>query len=339
MNRKPFKVSPWLIWGSSLALGLLSSVPKIAERHFNPGEALVNSVLTFLFAVFIWYFNIYMLPKTYQKNDSQEISVLRLLWSLLFGIGMMLALSFLQQFLLPYLDFGTSMLMFEVRGVLINLIFFMFLHLLYQSHYNQQVGVAFERSKSINLGAQYELLKQQINPHFLFNSLNTLKYMAETHDEHTVEFILKLSDFYRFTLESRKLDLIRLEEELKIVNAYTFLLKTRFEAGIDLTITVGNEYMNSLLPPFTLQLLIENCVKHNVVSLDKPLRIKIHTEDDFIIVENGIQLKTNPETSTGIGLENINQRYLHLLNKKIEITDVNGTFAVKLPIIYEHFNH
>ncbi|MFV8343485.1 sensor histidine kinase [Flavobacterium sp. XS2P39] len=339
MNRKPFKVSPWLIWGSSLALGLLSSVPKIAERHFNPGEALVNSVLTFLFSVFIWYFNIYMLPKTYQKNDSQEISVLRLLWSLLFGIGMMLALSFLQQFLLPYLDFGASMLMFEVRGVLINLIFFMFLHLLYQSHYNQQVGVAFERSKSINLGAQYELLKQQINPHFLFNSLNTLKYMAETHDEHTVEFILKLSDFYRFTLESRKLDLIRLEEELKIVNAYTFLLKTRFEAGIDLTITVGNQYMNSLLPPFTLQLLIENCVKHNVVSLDKPLWIKIYIDGDYIIIENGIQLKINPETSTGIGLENINQRYLHLLNKKIVITDVNGTFAVKLPIIYEHFNH
>lgn len=339
MTRQPFKVSPWLIWSSSLVLGVLASVPKIAEQHANLNEALVNSLLTFLFAILIWYVNIYMLPKTYEKNDSMGISILRLIWSLLFGIGIMLALSFLQQFLLPYLEFDAAMLMFEVRGVLINLIFYMFLHLLYQSHYNQQVGVAFERSKSINLGAQYELLKQQVNPHFLFNSLNTLKSMAETHDEHTVEFILKLSDFYRFTLESRKLDLIRLEEELKIVNAYVFLIKTRFEAGIELTIAVGEQYMNSLLPPFTLQLLIENCVKHNVVSLDRPLLIRIYTEKNFIIIENGIQLKTYSETSTGIGLQNINQRYLHLLNKKIEITDVNGIFAVKLPIIYEHFNH
>lgn len=339
MTRKPFKISPWLIWGSSLVLGILASVPKIAEQHANLNEALVNSLLTFLFAVLIWYVNIYMLPKTYKKNDSMGISILRLIWSLLFGIGIMLALSFLQQFLLPYLEFGASMLMFEVRGVLINLIFFMFLHLLYQSHYNQQVGVAFERSKSINLGAQYELLKQQINPHFLFNSLNTLKYMVETQDEHTVEFILKLSDFYRFTLESRKLDLIKLSEELQIVKAYMFLLKSRFEAGIDLTIAVEEKYMDSYIPPFTLQLLLENCVKHNVVSLDKPLLIKIYTQQDFLIIENPIQLKTNSETSTGIGLENINQRYLHLLNKKIEITEANAIFALKLPIIHEHSNH
>ena len=339
MTRIPFKISPWLIYGSSMVLGILASVPKIAEQHANLNEALVNSLLTFLFSVLIWYVNIYMLPKTYKKNDSMGISILRLIWSLLFGIGIMLALSFLQQFLLPYLEFDAAMLMFEVRGVLINLIFYMFLHLLYQSHHNQQVGVALERSKSIFLDAQYELLKQQINPHFLFNSLNTLKSMVETRDEHTVEFILKLSDFYRFTLESRKLDLIKLSEELKIVKAYMFLLKSRFEAGIDLTITVEEKDMDSYIPPFTLQLLLENCVKHNVVSLDKPLLIKIYTQQDFLIIENPIQLKTNSEASTGIGLENINQRYLHLLNKKIEITDANAIFAIKLPIIHEHSNH
>lgn len=339
MNTKPFKVSPWLIWGSSLAIGLLSSVPKITELHLRPGEAAVNSLITFLFAIFVWYLNIYMLPKTYKKNDSKGISTLRLLWNLLLGICVMLALSYLQQLMLPYLEFGPAMLMFEVRGVFINLIFYMFLHLLYQSHHNQQVGVAFERSKSINLDAQYELLKQQINPHFLFNSLNTLKSMVETQDEHTVEFILKLSDFYRFTLESRKSDLIKIKEELEIVKAYMFLLKSRFEEGIDLTITVAEKDLDSYIPPFTLQLLLENCVKHNIVSLDKPLRIRIYSQGDFIIVENPIQLKTTAETSTGIGLENINQRYLHLLDKKIEITEVNATFAIKLPIIYEHSNH
>lgn len=339
MNAKPFKVSPWLIWGSSLAIGLLSSVPKITELHLRLGEAVVNSLVTFLFAIFVWYLNIYMLPKTYKKNDSRGLSSLRLLWNLLLGFGVMLALSYLQQFLLPYLDFGPAMLMFEVRGVFINLIFYMFLHLLYQSHHNQQVGVAFERSKSHNLDAQYELLKQQINPHFLFNSLNTLKSMVETQDEHTVEFILKLSDFYRFTLESRKLNVIKVKEELEIVNAYMFLLKSRFEDGIDLTINVDENHLNSYIPPFTLQLLLENCVKHNIVSLDQPLKIQIYSKDDFLVIENPIQIKSTAEVSTGIGLENINQRYLHLMEKNVDISASNTTFTIKLPIIHEHSNH
>lgn len=339
MNNRKFRVSPWLIWLSSLALGLLSSVPKIAEQHINIHEALANSLITFLFALFVWYFNIYMLPKNFVKDDSKGLSTLRLLWNLVFGIAIMFALSSLQQFLLPYIEFGPTMLMFEVRGVLINLIFYMFLHLLYQGHHNQQVGVELERSKADNLGAQYELLKQQVNPHFLFNSLNTLKSMVETKDEHTVEFILKLSDFYRYTLESRKLDLIKLEEELEILSAYMFLLKARFEDGIHLSVKVGEQYKTSLIPPFTLQLLIENCVKHNVVSLEKPLFIEIYSKDDAIIVENKIQAKKNSESSTGIGLENIHQRYEHLLHKKTEIIRNDNTFTVKLPIIYEHRNH
>jgi len=110
--------------------------------------------------------------------------------------------------------------MFEVRGVLVNLTFYMFIHLLYQSYHNQRVSIELERTKMDNLGAQYELLKQQVNPHFLFNSLNTLKYMVESADDHSVEFILKLSDFYRYTLEKRKLDLIKVSEELEILRAY-----------------------------------------------------------------------------------------------------------------------
>ncbi|TKC62224.1 histidine kinase [Pedobacter hiemivivus] len=339
MNKKTFKISNKIIWLSSFFLGVLTSVPKIAEQHFNPYEALVDSTVTFLFAVLIWYYNILMLPAYSSREVAHGFSVKRLLKGLFFGIGLMFILASIQQYLLSHLNFGPVVLMFEVRGILVNITFYMFLHLLYQSYQNQQVGIELERTKADNLGAQYELLKQQVNPHFLFNSLNTLKYMVESNDPHAVDFILKLSDFYRFTLESRKLDLIKLAEELEILNAYVFLLKARFEDGIDLSIHIEQQHYQSLIPPFTLQLLIENCIKHNVVSIDRPLHIHLYSEKDFIIVENKLQVKRTPEASTGLGLENINQRYLHLSGKQIEIFTTETLFTIKLPIIHENLNH
>jgi len=320
-------------------MGVLASVPKIAERHFNTAEALANSGITFLFALFVWYYNIYTLPAYTLREKNKGFPLLRLLLSLLVGLGVMFILAYAQQLLLSHIDFGPTMLMVEVRGILINLTFYMFLHLVYQGYQNQQVGVELERTKADNLGAQYEMLKQQVNPHFLFNNMNTLKAMVETNDKHTIEFILKLSDFYRFTLESRKHDLIHLSDEIDILSAYMFLLKARFEDGIELVNTIEPRFYNSLIPPFTIQLLIENCIKHNVVSLDRPLQIRIYTENDKIVVENTIQLKKTQEISTKVGLENINLRYIHLLDQKINIEADDKLFKVKLPVIHEHYNH
>jgi len=339
MRKKTFEVSNRTIWLSSLFLGVLIAVPKIAEPHFNPYEAVVNSLITFLFSLFVWYYNIMTLPAYSSRDVASGFSFGRLVKSLALGIGVMLFLAWFQQLLLSHLDFGPAMLMVEIRGILINLTFYMFLHLLYQSYHNQQVSIELERTKTDNLGAQYELLKQQVNPHFLFNSLNTLKYMVESHDAHSVDFILKLSDFYRFTLENRKHDLIKLSEELDILNAYVYLLKARFEDGIDLLIRIDQQQQATLIPPFTLQLLVENCIKHNTVSLDRPLRIQLYSDPDYVVVENRLQPKRTPEPSLGLGLENINQRYLHLLNKEVEIIRDEHSFKVKLPLIHEYRNH
>lgn len=334
MNKKAFKVSHKIIWLSSLFLGLLVSVPKIAEHPFHACEAVVNSSVTFLFSLFVWYYNIMTLPAYSSRDVARGFSMMRLLKSLLAGVIVMFVLACVQQFLLSYMHFGPVMLMIEIRGIMINLTFYMFLHLLSQSYQNQQVAIELERTQSDNLSAQYELMKQQVNPHFLFNSLNTLKYMVESGDAQAVGFILKLSDFYRFTLESRKLDLIRLSEELEILNAYLFLLKARFEEGIDLLVNIDQTYYNSLIPPFTLQLLLENCIKHNIVSLEHPLKIWLYAEGGLIVVANRLQPKRNPESSTGVGLRNINQRYVHLLNKKIDIQVEETLFVIKLPIIH-----
>jgi LytS/YehU family sensor histidine kinase len=274
-----------------------------------------------------------------EKSPKKRISYPRLINSLLIGIAVMFGLAWIQQLILSHINFGPVMLMVEVRGILINLVFYMFLQLLQQNYENQNVNMELERMKNDNLGAQYELLKQQVNPHFLFNSLNTLKAMVETGDTEAVDFILKLSNFYRFTLESRKHDLIQVADEMEIVKAYLFLQNARFEGGFTFNNELNDQVLHTLIPPFTLQLLVENCIKHNVVSVDKPLHIRLYAEADHIIVENRIRLKTGDHNSLGVGLKNIQLRYHHLLEKQVDIIDDGNLFQIKLPLIYEYHHH
>ncbi|MFB3387603.1 sensor histidine kinase [Flavobacterium sp. LAR06] len=331
---KSFHVSRKVIWGSSIALAILASIPKLFDGASTPGDIVINSSITLMFSIFIWYYNIYSLPKFSSQRTNKSLFNWKLLLSVMLGIAVMVILVIGHQELFQISKMDAP-IMFELRGVLINLIVYMFLHLLFQNYQTQQMGVELERTHAVNLGAQYELLKQQVNPHFLFNSLNTLKSMVEIQDPQSADFILKLSDFYRFTLESRKMDLIPLREELQILDSYVYLLKARFEDGFILNNSIDQKQYDSAIPPFTLQLLIENCIKHNVVSLDKPLEIKLYTENDFLVIENQIQLKRGV-LSTGVGLDNINQRFMHLVHKEIEIDKTETIFKVKIPLIYDY---
>jgi len=338
-NNIQFKISNRLIWISSIALGVLTAIPKLLDHQFILAEGIADFAVTTCFALIIWYYNIYAIPSYTNKTGRKNVISPQLFIGLAVGIVLMFVLSILQYFILSHLNFDPNILMYEVRGILINLTFYMFIHILYQTYLNQQVIRELEQSMTANLTAQYELLKQQVNPHFLFNSLNTLKYMVENQDQQSTEFILKLADFYRFTLGSLKLNLLSLKEELNILDAYIYLLQARFEDGLVVNRQIDEQYEDTFIPPFTLQLLIENCIKHNIISLEKPLYIDIYTQDNVIIVKNNIQSRSTPEISTGLGLENINQRYLYLAHKGIDIRQDSTFFTVKLPLIYEHSNH
>ena len=334
---KRFQVSRRVIWGSSVALAILASIPKLFDAFSTASDIVINSSITLMFSIFIWYYNIYSLPKFTTQRTNKSLFNGKLLLSVVMGIMVMVILVIAHQELFQVSKMDAP-IMFELRGILINLIVYMFLHLLFQNYQTQQIAVELERTQAVNLGAQYELLKQQVNPHFLFNSLNTLKSMVDIQDPQSSDFILKLSDFYRFTLESRKMDLISLREELQILDSYVYLLKARFEDGFVTLNEIDPKQYDSAIPPFTLQLLIENCIKHNVVSLDKPLKIKLYTEGDFLVIENQIQLKRGA-LSTGVGLDNINQRFMHLIHKEIEIDKTETTFKVKIPMIYDYRNN
>lgn len=180
--------------------------------------------------------------------------------------------------------------------------------------------------------SQFDTLKNQVNPHFLFNSFNTLNSIIAQDRDAAIGYVDKLSDYYRIVLEQRDKDIIQLKEEITLVNHYLFLQKQRFGDNMIVHIAVGSEHENSSIPPLTIQMLVENAIKHNVISKNKPLTIEIFTESNSIHIKNNIQSKLSMEPSTGIGLENIKQRYKILFNKTITVVNNGDNFIVVLPI-------
>ena len=186
-----------------------------------------------------------------------------------------------------------------------------------------------------NLLAELVSLKQQIDPHFLFNSLNTLLTLIDQSKDSAQDFVQELSKVYRFILKIKDKDLIEMEEELNFVKSYLFLLSHRFQKNLRVEFNLNEETKQKLIVPASLQMLVENCVKHNVVSINKPLTVKIYNDGDVLIVKNNRQPKIGETNSEGIGLENLCKRFSYFTEKKVEIIESNHEFIVKLPMIKE----
>ncbi len=187
-----------------------------------------------------------------------------------------------------------------------------------------------------NLEAQLDSLKSQVQPHFLFNSLNALQALVKTEEnKKAIQFINDLSQVYRYLLQSNENQLITLEKELAFTHAYFNLLKTRFGGGLQLEIQVNPEYCGHLLPPVTLQLLVENAVKHNIASVSKPLTISILSNDDgSILVKNNLQRKPQSSIqSNRKGLLNITAKYKLMKAPEVHINEREDAFEVIIPLL------
>ena len=190
-----------------------------------------------------------------------------------------------------------------------------------------------EKLKRENLAAQLNALRTQVNPHFLFNNLNTLSSLIPENPAHAVDFVQELSKVYRHILEVKDEKSISLKDELEVLNAYTFLLKTRFDKNLQVNINIPPEKMQQKIVPLSLQILMENAIKHNIVSADKPLHIDVFTENGSLVVSNNLQMKKQVNESTGIGLENICNRYKLLSDKPVKVTESETNFTVSIPLI------
>jgi two-component system, LytTR family, sensor kinase len=188
-----------------------------------------------------------------------------------------------------------------------------------------------EYLKQENLQAQLTSLRQQISPHFLFNSLNTLSTLS--HEEAVKEYILKMSEVYRYVLHYQEKSEVPVQEEIAFINAYIYILKSRFEEGLDIDIRVRPDQLSRKILPFSLQLLVENAIKHNSISYKVPLGIAIYDLNERLVVENDLRLRTTVYGDSGTGLHNLAKRYRLSGGKDIVITRTNSTFKVEIPFL------
>jgi two-component system, LytTR family, sensor kinase len=196
----------------------------------------------------------------------------------------------------------------------------------------EQARLEIERLKQENLQARLNLLKQQISPHFLFNSLSTLKTIAP--DNNTKQYIMQLSNVYRYLLNYNDNNIASVKDELAFTRSYLYILHERYEEALQVNIQIADEVLQRHLPPLALQILIENAIKHNVVSADEPLQINIYSDKQYqLTVENNLQPKLSIEENTGKGLQNISDRYQLLSGQPIDIQKKGNKFIVKLPLL------
>jgi LytS/YehU family sensor histidine kinase len=197
----------------------------------------------------------------------------------------------------------------------------------------KEAAVQQEKLKREQLALQYETLKSQVNPHFLFNNLNSLTSLISTNPEKAIDFVKKLSEVYRYVLDQKDHELVALETELKFLESYIFLQKIRFETNLDVQIDV--QARNFKVIPLSVQILVENAIKHNEISDKNPLSIRIFsTDDDYLIVENRLQKKAGSEGS-GSGIQNIKDRYEFFTDKKVIISENTEKFLVSIPLLTE----
>lgn len=229
-------------------------------------------------------------------------------------------------------DFGRGYTYTIYGSVAVTIIISLFMHgRAFLLHWRAAL-VEKEKIQNESIVAKYESLKNQVNPHFLFNNLNALTNIVYEDQEKAVKFIKQLSDVYRYVLDTRDQEVVPLKDELVFLRSYTNLQQIRFGDKLSIQISLPDE--ETYVAPLALQMLIENAIKHNIISEDDPLSIKVYRENGYIVVKNNLQRKAvMGEPSSGVGLENIARRYELLTDKKMIVQEEAGAFVVKVPVL------
>ncbi|OIQ28366.1 MAG: histidine kinase [Bacteroidetes bacterium MedPE-SWsnd-G2] len=249
----------------------------------------------------------------------------------LYVVRFLVAISYLQQ---SFEDFYYNQSLGDyIFGMWIGMSIIVTWQIIYFYNKYQQNKIKEQKVIAGTASAKFDALKNQLDPHFLFNSLNVLSSLIEENPENAQKFTTGLSKVYRYVLEQKNKELVSVDEELKFAKTYMSLLKMRFEDSIVFEIPDQASDPESKVVPLALQLLLENAVKHNMVTSSKPLYIKIYEMRGMLVVENNLQPKQIVKKSSGVGLENIKQRY-HLLSKRrVSINQTAERFAVAIPML------
>ncbi len=222
---------------------------------------------------------------------------------------------------------------FYVVCLMITMVVTLVFHLIYFYKKSQENKVKEQKIIAGTASAKFETLKNQIDPHFLFNSLNVLTSLIEENPDNAQRFTTSLSKIYRYVLEQKDKELVSVEEELSFAKTYMNLLKMRFENSVFYELPASVKNPDAKVVPLSLQLLLENTVKHNIASEMKPLHIRIYEKGDYLVIENDYQKKEVLQDRKGVGLQNIVDRYSIITNRKVKIEQTEKHFRVELPML------
>lgn len=306
--------------------------------RFPFGIAIINWSVSLFFAICNWFIIRAIIIILREKFPAFKQDVIRLVLLFFAIVSTVALIDFIGNILLSYI-FKNDYNPISSSAVLVPIIIICSMTMaIYEAiYYNIRLKKSIreeEQAKQVTVQAQLDTLRNQAQPHFLFNTLNTLRDIIDQNSkEDAKEFVDKLSDVYRFILESSDANLISLRDELKFARAYIHIQSERFGDNLKLKWNIPEAALGMMIVPMSLQLLLENVIKHNIISRAKPLDINVGVKDDHLIVNNKIQPKSTQLPSTKVGLKNIKKRYALISNKLLEITDDGNQFTVLLPLL------
>ncbi len=300
-----------------------------------PDEYFRSVGFTFVIWVVLWKGNDFLstqLTKRFPwiKYPTQRL-IIGIVSTMAYTVGIMIVIMTVFEWAFNF-NFGKGYQYTIYGSILVTILISLFLHGRAFFSFWKQATLEKEQYMRESISAKYESLKSQVNPHFLFNSLNALSNLVYEDQAKAVKFIKQLSDVYRYVLETRDREVVSLQEEMKFLESYVFLQKIRF--GEKLKFDLQTNGLNTCVAPLAIQMLIENAIKHNIISEEQPLSIRIRHDETYLIVENNLQRKQAiGDTSPGIGLDNIRKRYEMLSETKTFVIEENGKFVVRLPLL------
>lgn len=329
-------------WYSSLLIALMVNTPKLLALrekgivaqywHFNPLELLYQFLFNLLFCGLIFHLNLNPSSKLSIYREKNKIvryvisNVLIFFFAVCVGGVLQNKLFFMPQLPKVYLagNFVRLFLSGILTGILIKIV------LLVRSAKNKEVEN--EQLKMAYMQTELELLKEQMNPHFLFNSLSSLSGVIRENPALAQKYVRDLSTVFRYALNPSKNNLVPLSDELTMLKAFARLITMRLENAFKMEVNIPAEVLNYKLPHLTLQPLLENAVKHNAATLTKPLNVMLYMDDGLLVLSNNLNKIPTPESSNGMGLANLSERFKIMMKQEIEISKSGNGFLVKIPL-------
>ncbi|WP_276774073.1 sensor histidine kinase [Porphyromonas endodontalis] len=306
-----------------------------AGREFDLRTILsVNSIASLLVNMVFFYLLLSIQSWAINRYDIRQYQ----LWLILFGLlmGVVLLSPYLSRlqwwWFRDILNYHTYATVQYAKDLVILVVTFLFTMTIYLMKQNHLAVVGMQKLDFENLQNRYTALKNQTDPHFLFNCLNTLNGLIGRDDRRAQEYVQELAMVFRHTMRDKVV--VRLSEELEFVKSYLYLMCIRYFDGLKVVWHIDDKYLDYYVIPSGLQILVENAIKHNIASAKIPLTISISTKEDKIVVENKLQLREqSTSSSTGVGLDNLMEQYRLVFGKDIDIVSKDGQFSVSLPLI------